>query len=39
VENTTFEQLLDAALDPAGLAFRRRGNSFRIMPNEYGRQE
>jgi hypothetical protein len=32
VEKATLEQLLEAALDPAGLTFRRRGNSFRIVP-------
>jgi pimeloyl-ACP methyl ester carboxylesterase len=32
VDNASLEGLLEAALEPAGLDFRRRGNSFQIGP-------
>lgn len=32
VERVTLEELLSAALKPAGLTFRRQGNAYRIIP-------
>ena len=37
VENASLERLLEAALEPAGLEFRRSGNSFRIGPKAAAR--